>query len=350
MISVAARATHGPRQPFVPMVVERRDVGPRDVLIDVAYAGICHTDVAHAREEWGPSIFPLVPGHEIAGHVVAVGSEVTRFAIGDRAGVGVMVDSCRTCAQCRAGREQHCVELFTRTYNRIGRDGLPTYGGYSERIVVDEAFVVRLPDGVPLERLAPLMCAGITVYSPMRRWGIGPGSRVAVLGFGGLGHVAVQIARALGAHVTVLDLTLDKREDATALGAHEVRATSDPATFADLVDHFDLVLSTIPARYDVTAVMRLLDVEGVLVNLGIADKPLEVETWPLMSHARVVAGSSIGGIAQTQEMLEFCGAHGIGALVEVIDADRIDEAFDRLDRGDVRFRFVIDASTIAPST
>ncbi len=221
MITVIARATAGPGEPFRPMAIQRRDLGPHDVLIDIGFAGICHTDISHARSEWGPTLYPLVPGHEIAGIVSAAGSEVTRFEVGDRAGVGVMVDSCRQCQACRAGKEQHCLEKFVRTYNWIGRDGRPTHGGYSQKIVVDEAFVLRIPESIPLQDAAPLLCAGITVYSPLRRWGARPGMRVAVVGFGGLGHIGVQIARALGTKTTALGLSWNNRDEALRLGADD---------------------------------------------------------------------------------------------------------------------------------
>jgi uncharacterized zinc-type alcohol dehydrogenase-like protein len=265
---VLARATAESGEPFRLTAIERRDLGPRDVLIDIAFAGICHTDISHARSEWGPTPYPLVPGHEIAGIVSAVGSEVTMFEAGDRVGVGVMVDSCRQCTACRAGQEQHCIEKFVRTYNWLGRDGRPTYGGYSEKIVVDEAFVLRIPESVPLQNAAPLLCAGITVYSPLLRWGARPGKRVAVLGFGGLGHLGVQVATALGAHTTALGLTTDNRDDALRLGADDYRVTSDPAVFTELSSSFDLILSTVPGGVDLDAYCGLLAIEGTLVNLG----------------------------------------------------------------------------------
>ena len=348
MILVHARATAGPGEPFTPTTIQRRDLGPHDVLIDIVYAGICHTDISHARSEWGPTLYPLVPGHEIAGIVSAVGSRVTKFAMGDRAGVGVMVDSCRQCPACRVGQEQHCSAKFIRAYNWVGQDGRPTYGGYSEKIVVDQDFAVRIPESIPLQNAAPLMCAGITVYSPLRHWNAGPGKRVAILGFGGLGHVGVQIAKALGAHTTVLDLSLDKRDDSLRLGADDYRLTTDPDTFSNLAESLDLILSTVPSSIDLDAYLGLLAVDGTLVNVGVSDKPLTVNPFSLIRNRRSIAGSSIGGIAETQEMLDFCGEHGTGAVVEVIDADHIDQAYDRLMTGGVRFRFVIDISTMAP--
>jgi uncharacterized zinc-type alcohol dehydrogenase-like protein len=346
MISVKARATAGPGERFQPLVIERRDVGPNDVLIDIAYAGICHTDISHARSEWGPTMYPLVPGHEIAGTVAAIGDEVTRFQVGDRVGVGVMVDSCRECSACKAGEEQHCTAKFVRTYNWLGRDGRPTYGGYSEQIVVDQDFVVRIPDNMSLAGAAPLLCAGITMYSPMRRWKVGPGTRLAILGFGGLGHVGVQLAKAMGAHTTVLEVSPVKRVDAVWLGADDYRVTTDEGAFDDLAMSFDVILSTVPASLDLDAYMGLLDRHGVFVNIGVSSKPLCVDPFSLLTNARAIAGSSIGGIAETQEMLDFCSVASIGAVVEVIAADQIDEAYRRIDTGDVRYRFVIETSTL----
>jgi len=349
MITVNARSTAGPGEPFKTARIKRRDLGPRDVLIDIAYAGICHSDISHARSKWGHTMYPLVPGHEIAGTVSAVGVAATKFAAGDRAGVGCMVDSCRECGNCRAGQEHHCRGGRILTYNSVGRDGRPTQGGYSEKIVVDEAFAVRIPASLPLPNAAPLLCAGITMYSPLRRWHAGPGKRVAILGFGGLGHVGVQIANALGAHTTVLDLSLDKRHDGLRLGADDYRAATEAGTFSDLAGSLDLIVNTVPVSIDLDGYLGLLALDGTLVNVGVADKPLSIAPFSLIVNGRSVAGSRIGGIAETQEMLDFCGEHGIGAEVEVIDADRIDEAYERVVAGDVRFRFVIDNSTMANS-
>jgi uncharacterized zinc-type alcohol dehydrogenase-like protein len=345
VITVNARCTNGPDQPFRPTTIERRDPGPHDVLIDIAYAGICHSDIDHARSTRGKSMYPLVPGHEIAGVVAAVGSAVTRFAVGERAGVGNMIDSCRACANCNAGHEQYCPDRVL-TYNTIGRDGRRTYGGYSEKIVVDERFAIRIPDSIPLASAAPLFCAGITLYSPLRHWQAGPGKRVAIAGFGGLGHVGVQIARALGAHTTVLELTAAKRGDALRLGANDYRLVGDAGTFTDLAGSFDLIISTVPVNVDLDAWLGLLAVDGTLVNLSIPQKPLCVSAASLLANRRSIAGTRSGGLPETQEMIDFCAAHGIAAEVEVIDADRIDEAFERLLAGDVRFRFVIDTKTM----
>lgn len=345
MITVNARIAARHDTPFESGTIERRDVGPHDVLIDIAYAGICHTDVAHSRSEAGPAPFPIVPGHEIAGVVAAAGSQVTRFAVGDRVGVGCIVGSCGTCANCRSGDEHHCADQIL-TYGALDHDGTITQGGYSQRIVVDENFTLRIPDGLELAGAAPLLCAGITTYSPLRRWHAGSGSRVAIVGMGGLGHVGLQIAAALGAHTTMLDRSLARMDDGLRMGADAFRSTADPLTFDELEGSFDLILSTVPARLDFDAFLRLLALNGTLVNLGIGEHPISVDPFSLIENGRSLAGSRIGSIAETQEMLEFCAEHGIAAQVEVIGADEIDEAFQRLHDGDARYRFVIDVSTM----
>jgi len=347
VISVNARATAGAGEPFRPTTIERRDLGPKDVLIDIAYAGICHSDIHTARGEWGPTIFPLVPGHEIAGTVSAVGSEVTKLAVGDRAGVGCMVDSCRECEHCLAGEEQYCLKGNVGTYNAIGKDGRPTEGGYSEKIVVDEAFTLRIPEGISLDVAAPLLCAGITTYSPLRHWGAGPGKRVAIVGLGGLGHMGVKLAAAMGAEVSVLSQSLKKMEDGLRLGATEYHATSDRATFKSLARSYDLIISTLSANVRMQDYLGLLKLDGSLVNVGAPEKPLTVPAFSLLDGRRSLSGSMIGGIRETQEMLDFCAEHGLGAEVEVIGADQIDEAYERVVASDVRYRFVIDTSTLA---
>ncbi len=347
MISVAARATAGPGQPFQATRIERRDLGPRDVLIDIAYAGICHSDIHTARGEWGETHYPLVPGHEIAGTVSAVGAEGTAFAVGDRAGVGCMVDSCRECEHCRAGEEQFCLQGMVGTYGAIGRDGRPTDGGYSQKIVVDEDYVLRIPEGIGLDVAAPLLCAGITLYSPLRHWGAGPGKKVAIVGLGGLGHMDVKIAKAMGAEVTVLSQSLKKREDGLRLGADHYHATGDEGTLEQLARSFDLVVSTLSATVDMTAYLGLLKLDGTLVNVGAPEEPLSVPAFALINGRRSLSGSLIGGIKETQEMLDFCAEHGLGAEIEVIGADQIDEAYDRVVASDVRYRFVIDTATLA---
>ena len=346
MSTAHAYGAPGPTDPLAPLDIERRAVGPRDVLIDIAFCGICHSDIHHCRGEWGEVPYPAVPGHEIAGVVAEVGGEVTRHALGDRVGVGCMVNSCRECANCRKGDEQYCLRGNTQTYGSVDHDGTITRGGYSTRVVVDEDFVVRIPAALALEVAAPLLCAGITTYSPLRHWGAGPGKQVAVVGLGGLGHMAVKIAHAMGAAVTVLSQTLRKRDDGLKLGADHYYATSDPQTFAELAGRFDLILNTVSAEIDITAFVELLATDGALVNVGAPPDPLAVRVFPLLLQRRSFAGSAIGGIRETQEMLDFCAEHGIGADVEVISADQINEAWERVLASDVRYRFVVDSATL----
>ena len=346
-IKVNARCTCGPHSSFHPFKIERRDLEPHDVLIDIAFSGICHSDIDHADQVRGTTFYPLVPGHEIAGIVSEVGKDVTKFSVGDRVGVGCMVDSCRECASCRAGLEQYCLGRRVMTYNSLGRDGEPTHGGYSEKIVVDEDFVLRIPDGISLQTAAPLFCAGITLYSPLRRWTVKKDTRVGIIGFGGLGHVGSQISRALGAHTTVFELSGAKRDDALRLGADDFRLVSDPRTFEELASSLDLIISTVPASIDIDAVLGMLRVDGTLVNLGVPEKPLSVNAVSLLNNRRSVAGSRSGGMRETQEMIDFCVEHAIGAEVEVVHADDIDAAYERLRKGDVRYRFVIDVSSMS---
>jgi uncharacterized zinc-type alcohol dehydrogenase-like protein len=315
------------------------------VLIKIAYAGICHSDIHTAREEWGEAIFPLVPGHEIAGVVEEVGSGVEKYAVGDRVGVGCMVDSCRECVNCLAGEEQYCLKGNVGTYNAIGRDGRPTEGGYSTHIVVDQDFVVGVPEGIGLDQAAPLLCAGITLYSPLKHWGAGPGKRVAIVGLGGLGHMGVKIAHALGAEVTVLSQTLSKQADGLSLGADHFFATGDERTFAELAGSFDLIVNTVSATLPMEKYLSLLGLDGTMVNVGAPPEPLSVPAFALIPMRRSWAGSMIGGIGQTQEMLDFCAEHNLGAEIEVISGEQIDEAYDRVVASDVRYRFVIDTAT-----
>ena len=329
--------------------VERRDLGEHDVLIDIAYAGICHSDIHQAREEWGKATFPMVPGHEIAGVVSAVGSGVTKRAVGDRVGVGCFVDSCRECERCLSGEEQFCVRGMVATYNGRQYSGEPTYGGYSTQIVVDENYVLHIPDEIGLDVAAPLLCAGITLYSPLKNWGAGPGKKVAIVGMGGLGHMGVQLAHALGAEVTVLSQSLSKEEDGRRLGADHYYATSDKSTFRTLRGTFDLIISTVSADLDMDAYLRLLAFEGSFVFVGLPENAQTFRVFSLTGGRRSISGSNIGGIRQTQQMLDFCAAHGIASLVETITADEVDAAYDRVVKSDVRYRFVIDTSTI-PAT
>jgi uncharacterized zinc-type alcohol dehydrogenase-like protein len=346
MKTVSAYAAPSATGPLGPSSIDRRDVGPNDVLIDIKYAGICHSDIHFARGEWGEIQYPIVPGHEIAGIVAEVGSEVTRHAAGDRVGVGCMVNSCGDCRPCREGEEQYCVPGNTQTYGSVDRDGTITQGGYSTHIVVTEDFVVRIPDGIGLDEAAPLLCAGITTYSPLNRWQAGPGKRVAVVGFGGLGHMAVKIAHAMGAEVTVLSQSLRKQEDGLRLGADHYYATSDRDTFRELRQSFDLIINTVSAEIDANRFLSLLDVHGTMVSVGAPPQPLPVSVFSLLGKGRSWAGSLIGGIAETQEMLDFCAEHGIGAEIETIEAGQINEAWERVLNSDVRYRFVIDTATL----
>ncbi|MFD4368606.1 NAD(P)-dependent alcohol dehydrogenase [Rhodococcus sp. NPDC058521] len=346
MVTAAAYAVTSAGSAFEKTTIERRDLGPLDILIDIEFAGICHSDIHTARNEWGGTRYPVVPGHEIAGIVAAVGSDVTKHKVGDRVGVGCFVDSCGECDACRADEEQYCFAGVTATYNSRGRDGERTQGGYSTHVVVTERFVVSIPDGLELDVAAPLLCAGITLYSPLAHWGAGPGKKVAIIGMGGLGHVGVKIAHAMGAEVTVLSQSLSKQDDGRRFGADGYYATSDPATFQDLKGKFDLILNTVSVNLDVDAYVSLLAINGTLVELGLPEKPIEVRAFSLAANRRSLAGSMVGGIAQTQEMLNFCAEHGIGAEIEVIGADDIDSAYERVIASDVRYRFVIDTATI----
>jgi uncharacterized zinc-type alcohol dehydrogenase-like protein len=342
---VTAYAAPAAGEPLAATTIERREVGANDVLIEIAYAGICHSDIHTVQGDWGPQQYPLAPGHEIVGTVAEIGSDVTRHAVGDLVGVGCMVNSCGECANCTAGDEQFCVKGMVGTYGATDRDGTVTQGGYSTHVVVDADFVLSVPDGIDPAAAAPLLCAGITTYSPLRHWGAGPGKKIAVVGLGGLGHMAVKIAHALGAEVTVLSQSLKKQEDGLRMGADSYFATSDPDTFEQLAARFDLIVNTVSASVDFNDYLGLLAVGGTLVNVGAPPKPIEINAMSLISGRKSVAGSMIGGIAETQEMLDFCGEHGIGSEVEVIGAEAINEAYERVLASDVRYRFVIDAST-----
>jgi alcohol dehydrogenase (NADP+) len=344
---VNAYAAPAAGEPLAPITIDRREVGPNDVLIRIEYAGICHSDIHTVNGDWGPQPFPVVPGHEIVGLVAEVGSDVTRHQVGDRVGVGCMVNSCGECVNCRAGDEQYCVKGNIGTYAATDVDGTTTQGGYSTHVVVDAGFVLRIPEGLDPAAAAPLLCAGITTYAPLKHWNAGPGQRVAVVGLGGLGHMAVKIAHALGAEVTVLSQSLKKQEDGLRLGADHYYATEDPATFEQLASRFDLIVNTVSARIDLDAYLGLLAVDGTLVNVGAPPEPLSVNVFSLIGGRRSFAGSMIGGIAQTQEMLDFCAEHGIAAEVEVIAAEQVNEAYERVLASDVRYRFVIDSATLA---
>lgn len=335
------------KKPLVPYEFNRRDLGAHDVALDIAYAGICHSDIHQAREEWGPAIFPMVPGHEIAGTVTSIGSSVTKFKVGDKIGVGVFVDSCRTCENCMQGLQQYCLEGMTGTYNQLERDGKTVaMGGYSNYFVINEDYAVHIPANLPLEGVAPLLCAGITLYSPIKRWNVGPGKKVAVMGLGGLGHMGVKFAVAMGAEVTVLSHSPHKKDDALAMGAHHFVATNDDSVFAAHAKTFDVILNTVSAELDINKYISLLKLDGTLVVIGLPGKPYAVHVGSLLDGRRSIAGSMIGGIPQLQEMLNFCGEKSIVSDVEVIKADYINEAYERTVASDVKYRFVIDASTI----
>ena len=343
-------AAESVKAPLTPFSFERRDLKDDDVLIDIKFCGICHSDIHQVRDEWGGSTFPMVPGHEITGVVSAVGAKVTKFQVGDQVGVGCMVDSCRTCASCGRDLEQYCTTpgALVLTYNSKEHDGAPTYGGYSDKIVVKEAFVLRIPDGMALDGAAPLLCAGITLYSPLKHWGAGPGKKVAIVGLGGLGHMGVKLAHALGAEVTVLSQSLKKQEDGKRLGADHFYATSDPETFTKLAGTFDLIINTVAADIDWNQYLSLLKLDGSFVVVGVPDKPVPVGAFPLIMGRKSLAGSGIGGIAETQEMLDFCGERGITSDIEVIAMKDVNEAYERVVKSDVRYRFVIDLATLNP--
>lgn len=347
MIKVQGYAADKAKAPLAPFSFERREVGERDVLIDIKFCGVCHSDIHQARDEWGGSIFPMVPGHEIVGLVTQVGSKVNHCKVGDKVGVGCMVDSCRRCINCKEDLEQFCSEGMTGTYNSRSRDG--TYinqGGYSTKIVVNEDFVLHLPNNLPLDATAPLLCAGITLYSPLNHWQAGPGKKVAIIGLGGLGHMGVKIAHAMGAEVTVLSHSMKKEADAKRLGADHFYDTSDKSTFSKLANHFDLMINTVSAQLDWNAYLNLLKRDGTMVVVGIPEHTIPIGAFSLIGGRRSIAGSLIGGIKETQEMLDFCGKHNLTSDIELIDIQQINEAYERVIKSDVRYRFVIDIASI----
>jgi uncharacterized zinc-type alcohol dehydrogenase-like protein len=347
MTKIAAYAAVSAGAPLAPFTIDRRDPGPHDVAIDILYAGICHSDVHQVRDEWGHAMFPMVPGHEIVGRVTAVGAHVTRFKVGDLAGVGCMVDACRACDPCRRDLEQFCTQGCAFTYNGTEMDRkTPTFGGYSTAIVVTERFVLKIPAGLDLAGVAPLLCAGITTYSPLRQWNCKQGDRVGVVGLGGLGHMAVKLAASMGAEVTMLSTSAAKEADARRLGATSFGLTKDEATFEKLAGQFDLIIDTISAPHDYNKHLGLLRPLGTMVLLGVPPEPTPVAAFALISGNKRLAGSLIGGIAETQEMLDYCGERGIVSDVEVIPVQQVNEAYDRMVRGDVRYRFVIDVASL----
>ena len=347
MNTVAAYATTSATSPIAPFVIHRREPGPEDVRIEILYCGICHSDIHQARSEWGPSIYPMVPGHEIVGRVLDTGAKVSRFKPGDLVGVGCFVDSCRTCPSCRSGEEQYCDQGMSGTYNGYEKDGkTPTYGGYSRQIVVDHNYVLSVPGNLPLHGTAPLLCAGITTYSPLRKFGVGPGTKAGVIGLGGLGHMAVKFAVAFGAEVTVISTSPGKEADARAMGAHDFMVSRDQAQMKGRAGHFDFLINTVSAVNDYNAYLNLLGRDGTMVLVGAPPAPVPVSGFSLIGKRRRLAGSLIGGIRETQEMLDFCGKHNIVCDVEVIGADKINESYERVMKSDVKYRFVIDCSTI----
>jgi uncharacterized zinc-type alcohol dehydrogenase-like protein len=346
MSTVSAYAASDATGHLTKTTITRRGPGPHDVAIDIKFAGICHSDIHTVKAEWGEPNYPVVPGHEIAGVVTAVGSDVSKHKVGDHVGVGCMVNSCGHCSSCTAGLEQYCTNGATFTYNAIDKDGTPTQGGYSQAVVVNENFVVQIPDSLALDAAAPLLCAGITLFSPLRHWKAGADTRLAIIGLGGLGHVGVKLGAAMGADVTVLSQSLKKMEDGLRLGAKHYYATSDRDTFTKLRNNFDLILNTVSANLNLGDYLQLLDVDGTLVELGIPEHPMEVPAFPLALARRSLSGSNIGGIAETQEMLNFCAEHDVTPEIEVIEAAYVNEAYERVLASDVRYRFVIDTSTI----
>ena len=345
-LETPAFAAMSPKSKLAPFSIQRREPGPHDVLIDILYCGVCHSDIHQARDEWGGAIFPMVPGHEIIGKVVVTGSDVKKWKVGDIVGVGCFVDSDRTCEACKAGEEQYCEGGMTLTYNSYERDGkTPTYGGYSTRIAVDENYVLRIPEGIPLERAAPLLCAGITTYSPLKHFGLKKGDKLAVVGLGGLGHMAVKFGRAMGAHVTVLSHSPGKRDDALALGAHDFLSTKDENAFKDNAGRFDFIIDTVSAQHDYNAYLGLLRRDGIMVLVGVPD-PTPIAAPSLIMKRRTLSGSLIGGIRETQEMLDFCAEHGVASDVEVIRIQDINEAYESVLKSDVRYRFVIDIASL----
>ncbi len=347
MIATKGYAVQSATDQLAPFSFDRRDLNEHDVKFEILYCGVCHSDIHQARNEWQNSMYPMVPGHEIVGRVTEVGSAVTRFKAGDLAGVGCMVDSCRECSNCKKGLEQYCKKGNVGTYNSHERDGkTPTYGGYSNQIVVQEDFVLHISDKLPLEAVAPLLCAGITTYSPLKHWNIGAGHKVAVVGLGGLGHMALKFAAAFGAEVTMLSTSPDKEADARRLGAHKFALTKDPEQMKAMGGYFNFIIDTVSAPHDYNAYLGLLDTDGIMICVGVPPTPTEILGFSLLGNRRSLTGSAIGGIPETQEMLDYCAEHNIVSDVEVIEMKYINEAYDRMLKADVKYRFVIDMATL----
>ncbi len=348
MTQAKGYAAYQAKELLKPYTFERRSPGPQDIAITIHYCGICHSDIHQARDEWGGAVFPMVPGHEIAGVVTQVGEKVTKFKVGDHVGVGCMVDTCRTCEPCKKGLEQYCEKGIAFTYNSLELDGkTPTFGGYSDHIVVDQNYALQIPKNLPLDGAAPLLCAGITLYSPLKHWKAGPGKKVAIIGLGGLGHMGVKIAHALGAEVSVLSHSNKKEADAKRLGADHFYNTSHAEIFEKLSGHFDLIINTVSAPLDWNLYLNLLKLDGTMVVVGVPDQPASIGSFSLITGRRSLAGSLIGGIPETQEMLDFCGEHNITSDIEVISVQKINEAYERVLKSDVRYRFVVDLKTLA---
>jgi uncharacterized zinc-type alcohol dehydrogenase-like protein len=346
MIHVIGYAANHAKAQLVPYSFERREPKEYDVLIDIKYCGICHTDIHQVNNEWGSSTYPMVPGHEIVGSVSKVGSKVTKYKIGDRVGIGCFVDSCRTCTPCNNGLEQYCTNGMVTTYNGVEKDGTPTQGGYSSKITVDENYVLKIPDNIPLDKAAPLLCAGITLYSPLKHWKAGPGKKIAIIGLGGLGHMGVKISHALGAEVTVLSHSLRKLQDGKKMGATNFYATSDPETFAKLQGYFDLIISTVSTDFDLNQFLNLLTLDGTMIQVGLPEKETTMNFASLIGNRRSLSGSLIGGIKETQEMLNFCSRNNIASDIEIISIQQIGEAYKRILNSDVKYRFVIDMKSL----
>ncbi len=346
MEQVAAYATTGSTAPLAPLSIHRREPGATDVQIEILYCGVCHSDIHQARNEWGGSIYPMVPGHEIVGRVTAVGDNVKSFKVGDLAGVGCIVDSCRECASCKEGDEQFCANGMVGTYNATGKDGKPTYGGYSKHIVVDESFTLHVSEKLDITAVAPLLCAGITTYSPLKRWKVGPGQKVGVIGLGGLGHMAVKIAAALGAEVTVLSTSDNKEPDAKRLGATHFVNTKKEAATKSIAGKFDFIINTVSAPNSYDQALGYLKTKGTMVLVGAPPEPSQVAGFSLIMGNKNLAGSLIGGIKETQEMLDFCAEHNIVSDVEIIPISQINEAYERILKSDVKYRFVIDMASL----
>ncbi|HEX9083256.1 MAG TPA: NAD(P)-dependent alcohol dehydrogenase [Gemmatimonadaceae bacterium] len=346
MSSTKAYAAQGPNTPLAPFQIDRRELRPHDVQLEILYCGVCHSDIHMVRNEWKQTIYPIVPGHEIVGRVTAVGGKVAKFRRADLAGVGVMVESCRECVNCKKGLEQYCKVGMVGTYSARDKNGDVTQGGYSKQIVVDENYVLRISDKLPLAGVAPLLCAGITTYSPLRHWKVGKGDKLGVIGLGGLGHMAVKLAASFGAEVTMLSTSAGKEKDARRLGAQKFALTSDAAQVKGLAGYFDFIIDTVSGKHDYNLYLNLLDTDGVMICVGLPPTPAEVEVFSLMGGRRSLAASGIGGIAETQEMLDYCAEHGITSDIEMIDITSINKAYERILKSDVRYRFVIDMASL----